>query len=179
MANFCPNCGSAVNQTDTFCPTCGSAIVGSTSGLPAGVPINTPPPTRQYYQSVPPVQSTASNILGTLVAVNLINGLTRQLYYYGGRYYLDPYCRNPFLQMGMIVGRHRRIYRRHPIMPPPPHPLHRPHRPAPPPPPPISRAFNRRPGPRPGGPMGGPRPGGPGGPRPRGPRPGGPRGGHR
>ena len=79
MANFCPNCGSAVNQTDTFCPTCGSAIVGSTSGLPAGVPINTPPPTQQYYQSVPPVQSTASNILGTLVAVNLINGLTRQL----------------------------------------------------------------------------------------------------
>jgi hypothetical protein len=50
--------------------------------------------------------NTVAGILGTLVTVSLIGGLTRQLYYYGGRYFLDPYCRRPFGSPHLICGRY-------------------------------------------------------------------------
>lgn len=55
--------------------------------------------------------SAAVGALGTLVAVSLLGGMTRQLYYYGGRYFLDPYCRRPFLSPHLIMGGHRPIGR--------------------------------------------------------------------
>lgn len=166
MANFCYSCGSSVDPNALFCPVCGAALNGTAQNGNQY---------QQPVQSAPPVNdagSTMGSILGTLVAVNLIGGLTRQLYYYGGRYYLDPYCRRPFMDMHMIRGGHRPIHR-----PPPPPPVGRP--------PVIGRPPIGRPpvgGPRPGGPHHGPvgpRPGGPG-PRPgggprRGGGPGGPR----
>jgi hypothetical protein len=39
-----------------------------------------------------------------LVTVSLIGGLTRRLYYYGGRYFLDPYCRRPYGSPHLICG---------------------------------------------------------------------------
>ncbi len=96
MANFCPNCGNSVSSSDAYCPNCGCALnasgtaasSGTTSGSSTG-------------------SGVAKGVVGTLVAVTLLNGLTRNLYYYGGRYYMDPYCRNPY--MGGIIGRPRPI----------------------------------------------------------------------
>ena len=141
MANYCSNCGTAVDASASFCPNCGTALNGGAANT------NT---------NANNAGSGLGTVLGTLVAVSLIGGLTRQLYYYNGRYFLDPYCRRPFMSPHLILGRHR----------------------------PFMRGFHRGPmmgGPR--GPMGGPRGpmGGPRGPMggPRGPMGGGPRGGHR
>lgn len=126
MANYCPNCGTNVNSTDSFCKNCGTALNNA-----------------NVNQTT---TNQSDNILGTLVAVTLLGGITRQLYYYNGRYFLDPYCRNPFVGP-RIMGPHRIIRPR--------------------------GHMGMHPGPRPGGPRpGGPRPGGPGGFH-GGPRPGG------
>ncbi len=135
MANYCPNCGTCVDSSASFCQNCGTALNGTSYGGQTASTANT---------------TNTGNILGTLVAVSLVGGLTRQLYYYNGRYFLDPYCRRPFGSPHMILGRHRPMGM-HPM---PPHggmhgPMH-PH----------------------GGPRGGGFHGG-------GPRGGGPRGGHR
>lgn len=141
MANFCLNCGCAMSDPyASFCPSCGAALNA------AGTTYN------QSTNSANYAGAAAAGALGTLVAVTLAGGLTRRLYYRGGRYFLDPMCRNPF--MGRIMGPHRPV------------PM-RPHGPMGGP-----RPMGPRPmGPR--GPMGGPRGRGPGG----GPRGGGP--GHR
>lgn len=156
MANFCPNCGSSVNPNVMFCPVCGTAL----SGVSNTQYNNNQNYNYGYQHPVDNTSSTIGTVLGTLVAVNLIGGLTRQLYYYGGRYYYDPYCRCPFMDMHRIMGRPRPMLRpmfgRPPMGPPP---MHRPpmggHRP------PMGRPPMG--GPRP--PMGGPRGGGPGGRR--------------
>lgn len=104
MANYCPNCGASVNSGASFCSNCGAALNGgSYSGESTASANNN--------------SANTGNILGTLVAVSLLGGLTRQLYYYNGRYFLDPYCRRPFGSPHMIVGRHRPMGMR-PMMPP-------------------------------------------------------------
>lgn len=132
MANFCPACGSSLtNQAVNYCPYCGAQINASQT-------------TATYSNG-----NDLSNVLGTLVTVSLIGGLTRQLYYYGGRYFLDPYCRRPY-------GMPHRILHYHPVPPRRfggPRPLGRP----------MWRPMGPMGGPRPMGPMGGPR--GPHGPR--------------
>ena len=140
MANFCPNCGSALYDTNAaYCPTCGAAINSSAYTNSTAYTGNT----------MNNVEATVAGALGTLVAVTIAGGITRQLYYRGGRYFLDPMCHNPFV--GRIMGPHRPL--------PPPHPMGGPR-------PPMGGG--------PHGPMGGPR--GPmGGPH-GGPRGGGPRG---
>lgn len=118
MANFCSNCGSSVNDSMTFCPACGHALHKSAATQSAAFD------TAQSATYAAQPQNTgfdagsaAIGALGTLVAVNLIGGLTRQLYFRGGRYYLDPYCRRPFGNPHLILG--RRMLGR-PFMPPPP-----------------------------------------------------------
>lgn len=102
MANYCPNCGQCVGDGAAYCSACGTALNGNATASAA---------------NGNSAASTAGTVLGTLVAVNLIGGLTRQLYFYNGRYFLDPYCRRPFGSPHMIVGRHRPIGMR----PMPPH----------------------------------------------------------
>jgi hypothetical protein len=144
MANYCPNCGQSVSASDRFCSSCGAALDGSTA--------NTTYATNTANVSAGTTSSgvnTVAGILGTLVTVSLIGGLTRQLYYYGGRYFLDPYCRRPYGSPHLICGR---FMGGHPMMGGP------------------HGGF--------GGPGGGPHGGGFGGPG-GGPRGGGPGGGHR
>jgi hypothetical protein len=132
MANFCPNCGQNVSTSDRFCAACGAQLTGDTTAAKTY--------TDTSVNTTATTTNTTSDILGTLVTVSLIGGLTRQLYYYGGRYFLDPYCHNPFMSPHLICGRH---------MPPPMRPMGGPH------------GGPMGGGPRGGGPMGGPRGGGP------------------
>ncbi|MDE7301641.1 MAG: zinc ribbon domain-containing protein, partial [Clostridia bacterium] len=91
MANFCPNCGSTLTDTTAnYCPYCGAQI-------------NAAQTTASYSDN-----GDLTNVLGTLVTVSLVGGLTRQLYYYGGRYFIDPYCRHPY-------GFPHRILHYHPV----------------------------------------------------------------
>ncbi|MDE7071493.1 MAG: zinc ribbon domain-containing protein [Clostridia bacterium] len=159
MANFCPHCGSGLKAGATHCSSCGAGVC-ATNDTAYSQSSNT-------YVSVD-TSDIVANAVGTLVAVTLVGGLTRQLYYHGGRYYHDPMCHRPFV--GRIMGPHRTIHihighhapigRMHPMGGGPRGPIGRPR--------PLGG------GPR--GPMGGPRPMG-GGPHGGGPRGGGPRGG--
>jgi hypothetical protein len=100
MANYCPNCGQSVSTSDRFCAACGASLDGSSTGGTAysGTTATT-------TSGVSSGLNTATGILGTLVTVSLIGGLTRQLYYYGGRYFLDPYCHRPYMTPHLICGR--------------------------------------------------------------------------
>lgn len=120
---YCPNCGNNIG-TANFCSNCGAQANGSTN---------------QTNYNNTTSQSSVGNILGTLVTVGLLSGLTQQLFYYNGMYYYDRFCRRPF-PMGLIGIPHHRM------------PMHRP--------------MGMMGGPRGhiGGPMGGLR-GGHGGPR--------------
>lgn len=116
---YCPNCGSNVGSGN-FCSMCGASLNSNATNT------NT--------------TSTASNILGTVVAVSLLSGLTRQLYWHNGMYYYDPYCRRPF-PMNMVMPGFRMGPRRiGGFAPPGPGP-----------------GGIRRPGPGPHGGFGGPR----------------------
>lgn len=152
MANFCPNCGRQVNAGDRFCAECGTSLSGNTSNN-----------NNTYANNGGGTASTSGMgaILGTLVAVSLIGGITRQLYYYNGRYFYDPYCRRSFMSPHMILGRPRPCF--HPGL------MHR--RPGHPMRPPMGPHGGGPRGPMGGGPRGGGF-GGPGG----GPRGGGPGG---
>lgn len=90
MANYCPNCGAAVDPSASYCSSCGAAVNG-VAGTAAP-------------SAAGGIASAAMGALGTLVAVSLIGGATRRLYYYGGRYFLDPYCRRPFASPHLILG---------------------------------------------------------------------------
>lgn len=155
MANFCSNCGSSVREDMTFCPSCGHALRKTSAS--ASYTDTASYETAQPQSSGIDAASAAVGALGTLVAVNLIGGLTQQLYYRGGRYYFDPYCRRPFGNPHLILG--RRMLGRPFMPPPPPRPMmHRP---------PMGGFRPPMGGPR--GPFGGPRPpmGGPRGGRGR------------
>lgn len=147
MANYCPNCGISVDSDAAFCKNCGTALNSSY--------------TNQNTTNNSSVNT--GDILGTLVAVSLVGGLTRQLYFYNGRYFLDPYCRRPFVGP-RIIGPHHPIGPRGPIG-------MRPHHMGG-----MHHGGHRGPGgfggPRGGGPggFGGPRGGGPGGHHGGGPR---------
>ncbi len=94
MANYCSNCGNSVESSATYCSNCGTALNGG------------PSISNSTGNNSGSATSAAGTILGTLVTVSLLGGLTRQLYYYNGRYFLDPYCRNPFV--GPRILGHRR-----------------------------------------------------------------------
>ena len=130
MANFCPYCGSGLKAGATHCSSCGAGVCATNDAK-----TNTS-------------DSVVGAVVGTLVAVTLAGGLTRQLYYHRGRYFIDPMCHNPF--GGRIIGPHRPIH------------IHIGHHTS------IGRMHPIGGGPR--GPLGRPRPIG-------GPRGGGPRGG--
>jgi hypothetical protein len=95
MANYCPNCGQSVSLNDSFCSSCGTQLNGGTTTNNANYA------TTNTNSGL----GTAAGILGTLVTVSLLGGLTRQLYYYGGRYFLDPYCHRPYMTPHLICGR--------------------------------------------------------------------------
>ena len=141
MANFCPYCGSGLKAGATHCSSCGAGVSATNNST------NTQSTTVNINNNA---SSAVADTVGTLVAVTLAGGLTRQLYYHCGRYYHDPMCHRPFV--GSIIGPPRHIH------------IHvGPHRPM------------GRPHPMPGGPhrpIGGPHPmgGGPRGGGPRGPR---------
>ena len=148
MANFCSNCGASVDPNASDCPQCGNPLSG----------------TANANSNTATGGMNGADILGTLVTVSLVGGLMRQLYFYNGCYYMDPYCRHPFASPHLILGMHRPRPRMGwtRFMGAPPHmgglrgPMGGHHRCGP------------------GGPMGGPR--GPMGGGPRGPMGGGPRG---
>lgn len=98
MANYCPNCGSSISGAN-YCPNCGAQINadGTAYGASTG-------------SAASSAGTVAASVLGTLVTVSLVNGLTRRLYYYGGRYFLDPYCRRPFGSPHMIMGGPRPVH---------------------------------------------------------------------
>lgn len=90
---FCPNCGSQVNGN--FCSNCGCNVNGGSTNC----------------NNAASSGSTAGNVLGTLVTVGLLSGLTQQLYYMNGMYYYDRFCRRPF-PMSMIGIPHHRMHMR-------------------------------------------------------------------
>lgn len=85
--NFCPNCGSQMPANTNFCPNCGANF--STGFQQGGILGNG--------------ANTARNLLGTLVTVSLVNGLTKKLYQRGNNYYYDQNCTRPF-NSAMILG---------------------------------------------------------------------------
>lgn len=93
MANYCPNCGSSVNSNAAFCQSCGAQLNNSSYT------------NQQNTYSNNSNRSNIGNIVGRLVTVSLLGGITRQLYYYRGRYFLDPHCRNPFVGPRIISHR--------------------------------------------------------------------------
>lgn len=90
MANYCPSCGKSVDSDAAFCKSCGKALNGSDSN----------------YSNNSSSSKKTSDILGTLVTVSLIGGLTKRLYFHNGRYFLDPHCRRPFVGPGIIGPHH-------------------------------------------------------------------------
>ncbi len=98
MANFCPHCGSGLKAGATHCSSCGAGVC--TTDTAYSQPSNS-------YVNVN-TSDIVADAVGTLVAVTLVGGLTRQLYYHGGRYYHDPMCHRPFV--GRIMGPHRPIH---------------------------------------------------------------------
>lgn len=96
MANYCPNCGTNVNNNAAFCQNCGNALNNSSYT------------NQQNTYNNNTSNSNIGNIIVTLVTVSLLGGMTRQLYYYRGRYFLDPHCRQPFVGP-RIIGHHRPI----------------------------------------------------------------------
>ncbi len=142
MANFCPHCGSGLKAGATHCSSCGAGVCATDTAYSQ--------PSNSYVNVN--TSDIVADAVGTLVAVTLVGGLTRQLYYHGGRYYHDPMCHRPFV--GRIMGPHRPIH------------IHIGHHA------PIGRMHPMGGGPR--GPIGRSRPLGGG---PRGPMGGGPRGG--
>lgn len=83
--NFCPNCGSKLTSGN-FCSSCGANLTQTTQGNMNNSRNN-----------------IAGNLLGTLVTVSLVNGLTKNLYLNNGNYYYDKQCRRPF-NSAMILG---------------------------------------------------------------------------
>ena len=93
MANFCPHCGSGLKAGATHCSSCGAGVC--TTDTAYSQPSNS-------YVNVN-TSDIVADAVGTLVAVTLVGGLTRQLYYHGGRYYHGPF-------VGRIMGPHRPIH---------------------------------------------------------------------
>ena len=88
---YCKNCGKEINGDANFCPYCGCSIKSTT---------NQSYNESNYNSNV----NTTNAILGTLVTVVLLGGIRRQLYYWNGRYFLDPYCLRPFGFPRRIIG---------------------------------------------------------------------------
>lgn len=90
MSNFCTVCGSRLNGKVNFCGNCG-ASVGNQN-------------TNSFNNFNNANSMNQNNILGTLVTVSLINGLTKNLYLKDDKYYTDAQCRHPFMNTAMIMG---------------------------------------------------------------------------
>jgi len=82
MAKYCQNCGYEVPSDANFCPSCGSSLNSSNSSY-----------TKSNSNES---SSNTAEILGTLVTVGLLSGLTQQLFYRNGMYYYDRYCMRPY-----------------------------------------------------------------------------------
>lgn len=80
--NFCPNCGNKITSNTNFCTSCGANLGQNTqSGFGLGLGMN---------------NNLAKNILGTLVTVTLVNGLTKKLYQKDGNFFYDAKCSRPY-----------------------------------------------------------------------------------
>ena len=92
--NFCPNCGAKRTQKANFCSNCGFAFNQN---------VESP---SQVNNNVNVVGAgMGGNLLGTLVTLQLMNGLTQNAYERNGNYYSDPNCRrkiNPATIMGVM-----------------------------------------------------------------------------
>ena len=80
--NFCSNCGAKCNTNANFCSNCGMAL-------------NAQSPQRVTNNSMRN-NLNSDSLLGTLVTVQLINGLTKNLYEKNGDYYSDQACHHKF-----------------------------------------------------------------------------------
>lgn len=93
--NFCSNCGAKRTMKANFCSNCGTAFNSGVSN-------------QQSFSNNNENQNFGSNsMLGTLVTVQLLNGLTQNLYQRDGKYYQDQGCNhevNPAMIMG-VMGR--------------------------------------------------------------------------
>ena len=98
MANFCPHCVSGLKAGATHCSSGGAGVCSTDTAYSQ--------PSNSYVNVN--TSDIVADAVGTLVAVTLVGGLTRQLYYHGGRYYHDPMCHRPFV--GRIMGPHRPIH---------------------------------------------------------------------
>lgn len=93
--NFCPNCGSKCGIRANFCSNCGTSLTGN---------MNQP---SMMHNNNRNMSNMNNSLLSNLVTVQLVNGLTKNVYENNGNYYSDKACRhkvNPALIMG-VMGR--------------------------------------------------------------------------
>jgi len=91
--NFCSNCGAKNTLKANFCSNCGSALSNNT--------VNNKQSSNNIFNS------SSNSILGTLVSLQLLNGLTKNAYEKNGNYYSDKGCHhkiNPATIMS-VMGR--------------------------------------------------------------------------
>lgn len=90
--NYCSNCGFKCGKAANFCANCGMSLTGASQ---QGSIIN----------NNANIGSGSNSLLGTLVTVQLINGMTKNLYENNGNYYTDKACKhqyNPAMIMGIM-----------------------------------------------------------------------------
>ena len=82
--NFCPNCGSKCLIKANFCSNCGNSLNGTMQQQESLANNN-------FHTGV-----GNNSLLGTMVTVQLVNGLTKNLYEQNGNYFTDKACRHQF-----------------------------------------------------------------------------------
>lgn len=96
--NYCPNCGSRCGMKANFCSNCGTSLTGNTSQ---------PNMMHNNNRNMSNMSNMNNSLLSNLVTVQLVNGLTKNVYENNGNYYSDKACRhkvNPAMIMG-VMGR--------------------------------------------------------------------------
>lgn len=94
--NFCILCGTKLN--DNICPNCGTNYNEDNNKQNETVISNNTTGFQNQTNKVSNIlnRGVGKNILGALVTVALLNGLTKKLYKKDGNYYTDKNCNNLF-----------------------------------------------------------------------------------
>lgn len=93
--NFCILCGTKLN--DNICPNCGTNYNEDEKQQTKNANnVNNSSSSKQSKASNILGGGVGKNILGALVTVALLNGLTKKLYKKDGNYYTDKNCNNLF-----------------------------------------------------------------------------------